>query len=195
MERRDFLKAMLAGSALLALPNASQAFMVSNQDDLAGTESLGLGSFWDRPRTLWMQRTTTGEVIRANYWENGSMNREGYIQCCQLLRDVRASQTVQMDMQLLNLLYGIQGWLALNNVQLPIMVHSGYRTVGTNANIEGAAKNSMHLYGKAVDLHFPNVPSRYLAELSTRFQGGGVGFYPDKGFVHVDTGRIRQWRG
>ena len=24
---------------------------------------------------------------------------------------------------------------------------------------------------------------------------GGVGFYPVSNFVHVDTGRVRQWRG
>ena len=25
-------------------------------------------------------------------------------------------------------------------------------------------------------------------------QGGGVGFYPSKGFIHVDSGRLRTWR-
>jgi uncharacterized protein YcbK (DUF882 family) len=31
----------------------------------------------------------------------------------------------------------------------------------------------------------------HLAALSLK--GGGVGYYPKDGFVHVDTGRVRTW--
>jgi hypothetical protein len=42
----------------------------------------------------------------------------------------------------------------------------------------------------------PETPTSDLATVRTaalRLRGGGVGFYPDSQFVHLDTGRIRSW--
>jgi uncharacterized protein YcbK (DUF882 family) len=32
-----------------------------------------------------------------------------------------------------------------------------------------------------------------LREVALQLERGGVGFYKDSNFVHVDTGRVRRW--
>jgi hypothetical protein len=73
---------------------------------------------------------------------------------------------------------------------------SAYRTAETNALLAhttfGVAENSQHLYGRALDFH----PGSKLAEAMTAaraMQRGGVGWYPDSGFIHIDTGPVRNW--
>lgn len=151
--------------------------------------------FWSMPRELWLERAETGESIRAQYFANGQILTPGYVATCQLLRDVKARTAVQMSPVLLDILCGMQGWLRAYGVEKPIIVNSGYRTILTNSKIEGAARASMHLWGKAADVRIDGIPTRYLAELGLYLRGGGVGFYPGKGMVHVDDGRLRVWRG
>jgi uncharacterized protein YcbK (DUF882 family) len=153
--------------------------------------------FWERPRELHLQREATNERIKAVYWRDGKLVPEGYWAICNLLRDVRAKMMTYMDPASMDILRGILGYYEAWNWNYPIIIMSGYRTPATNAALskEGAAKNSMHLYGKAVDLRMQGIPVAHLAQLGLHFQRGGVGFYPQRGFVHLDTGRIRSWRG
>lgn len=152
-------------------------------------------TFWDYPRTLWMRRPASGEECRAMYWANGQYHTDGFRQACYLLRDVKANATVSMDPVLLDILRGIQGWFEAAGIITPIIINSGYRTAKTNSGTEGAARNSKHMQGRAADIWIANVPSDYLAKLALYLQGGGVGIYASKGFIHVDTGTLRVWRG
>ena len=152
-------------------------------------------SFWDYPRSLWLKRPATGEEKRLVYWAQGQYLVDGYREACHMLRDVQANQTVAMDPVLLDILRGMQGWFEAAGISKPIILNSGYRSPKTNKKIEGAARNSQHLSGKAADIVIPDVPTDYLAKLALYLQGGGVGFYPSKGFVHVDSGNLRVWKG
>ena len=96
---------------------------------------------------------------------------------------------------LLDILRGMQGSFEAAGTSRPIILNSGYRSPQTNKKTEGAARNSQHLSGKAADIVIPDVPTDYLAKLALYLQGGGVGFYPSKGFVHVDSGNLRVWKG
>ena len=49
--------------------------------------------------------------------------------------------------------------------------------------------------GKAMDVRLPGVALRDLHKAALGLKKGGVGFYPVSNFVHVDTGRVRQWSG
>ena len=182
--RRAVLRSAAALAGFLALPVTARA-----QQPLASP------AFWDLPRTLWLRRAATGEEIRETYFSNGRLQTRGYDRVCVLLRDVRTGQAVQMHAVLLDILRGMQGWLEGYGYPRPIIVNSGYRSRGTNAMTEGAALGSMHLRGRAADIRVPGVPTDYLARLGLYLSGGGVGFYPAKGFVHVDSGRLRAWRG
>ncbi|VTU41773.1 MULTISPECIES: YcbK family protein [unclassified Variovorax] len=155
------------------------------------------GDFWERPRELHLQRQGTSERMRIVYWRDGKLVPEGYWAACNLLRDVKAKMMTYMDPAVLDILRGILGYYEAWNWNYPIIITSGYRTVGTNNGLksEGAAKNSMHLYGRAVDLYMQRIPVAHLGQLGMHFQRGGVGFYPQRGFVHLDTGRLRSWKG
>ena len=39
----------------------------------------------------------------------------------------------------------------------------------------------------------PGRPLRKVQEAALALQLGGVGYYPESNFVHVDTGRVRRW--
>lgn len=155
------------------------------------------GDFWSQPRTLWMQRKTGAgvEELRETYFADGQIIASGYVNACRLLRDVRAGQAVQMSPVLLDVLCGIQGFLAAHGHVIPLVTTSGYRSPATNAATEGAARNSMHVQGRAWDGRMPGVTPEMLARIALYLQGGGVGLYQGKNFLHVDDGRLRFWRG
>lgn len=186
MDRRSFLKGLgvlaLAPSSLILTPSTALA---SPQED-----------FWKRDRTLWLKRPQSGEEVTATFWrESTGLDVEGYVRICNLLRDVRANQTVRMNVDLLNILFAQQGWLAEWGYRQPVIINSGYRNRKTNAALEGAAKDSEHMRGNAVDMVIPGIPTTYLGKLNRYMTDGGVGIYMKKNFVHVDTGRFRSWAG
>ena len=47
----------------------------------------------------------------------------------------------------------------------------------------------------AIDFAIPSVPPQALETWARAQKLGGVGFYPESGFVHMDTGPIRTWSG
>ena len=49
--------------------------------------------------------------------------------------------------------------------------------------------------GQAADITLPGRPLRRLYEAALAMQLGGVGYYPDDNFIHVDVGRVRRWQG
>jgi len=162
-------------------------------------QQLSLGEipedFWYRPRELWLRRGN--EETKLVYWQDGQLVSEGYWRACALLRDVRANRMTAVDPAILDILRGVTGFYQAWRWPHPVVVTSGFRTAQTNAALsaEGAAKNSMHLYGRAVDMVVPGVPARDVGALAMSLRQGGVGFYPSKRFTHVDTGRLRVWSG
>ena len=81
-------------------------------------------------------------------------------------------------------------------VQNSAVVLSAFRTQETNALLArttfGVAENSQHLYGRALDVRFPSrLADAMVAARAMR--RGGVGWYPHSGFIHLDTGPVRNW--
>lgn len=149
--------------------------------------------FWDLPRKIYLHRRQTGENAQIVYFDNGMVNMQGYKLACYLLRDVHQNELVNMDLRLLDLICAVQAWLVHYGFNGPIMVNSGFRTRKTNSGLEGAAKNSMHLYGRAIDFTVPGLPPIELAKIAAQFRAGGIGIYPNQNFVHLDTGGVRVW--
>lgn len=210
--RRDFLRLLGAGAVVVGSGNAQAAMVFENAPKpeqsapsphgvTAPAKPLQLGEipadFWARPRVLKLRRHRTSDYVEAMYWKDGAILPEGYWQACALLRDVRANRMTSMDPVLLDILRGIQGYYDAWRWPHPLTVTSGFRTEATNRALskEGSAKNSMHLYGRAADCFMQGIDPVNIARLAQHLQTGGVGFYPSKNFVHVDTGRQRYWRG
>jgi uncharacterized protein YcbK (DUF882 family) len=47
--------------------------------------------------------------------------------------------------------------------------------------------------GQAIDIRLADVPLAQLRDAALSMRGGGVGYYLQSDFVHVDTGRVRAW--
>jgi hypothetical protein len=57
------------------------------------------------------------------------------------------------------------------------------------------ARDSQHSHGNAIDFYLPKVPTAALHAWAKAQKLGGVGLYPDSGFIHMDVGPIRNWSG
>jgi hypothetical protein len=57
------------------------------------------------------------------------------------------------------------------------------------------SRDSQHTYGKAIDFRLDHVNARDLDAWAKSLALGGVGFYGESAFVHMDTARIRYWNG
>lgn len=177
-QRRDFLKRSTVVASALCLPALARAAAAPAQ----------------RERTLRMYNTHTGESIRTTYWAEGKFLPESMSDINKLLRDHRNNQIAQIDPKLILLLDHVSTDLKPGGV---IHIISGYRSPASNqllaATTNGVAKHSMHLEGRAIDVRMPGIALANLRKAALGAKGGGVGYYPDSQFVHMDTGRLRHW--
>ena len=151
------------------------------------------GSFQPE-KSVSLYNVHTGESVQAVYWSEGKYNPQALDDINYLLRDFRANSIQPINKQLLDFLHAIQTRLETRQY---FHVVSGYRSPATNEflrkNNKGVAKNSMHLYGKAVDFRVPK-SGLALVRRAAMDQGyGGVGYYPHSDFVHIDVGKVRRW--
>jgi uncharacterized protein YcbK (DUF882 family) len=148
----------------------------------------------DRPRALSFYNVHTGESLNAVYFEDGNYVPGALTEVNYFFRDFRANEIKSIDPNLLDLLHDIHGEL---DTSKPFNLVSGYRSPATNAWLaarsEGVARHSMHLEGRAADINIPGRQLSFLQRIALALRLGGVGYYPQSGFVHVDTGRVRRW--
>jgi uncharacterized protein YcbK (DUF882 family) len=183
LSRRQVLAAAVALPAALATPAWAQ-----EQPGLVAQD------FWVRPRTVRLLHAS-GERLDTTYWANGQIDPARYAELSWFLRDRVVGRAVYMNPVLLDITYAVGGWLSWFGIHTPIVVTSGYRDPKRNQTIEGAARNSLHVSGDAMDIRIPGVSTYQLARFAAWLGGGGVGFYPGKDFTHIDRGRSRVWKG
>jgi uncharacterized protein YcbK (DUF882 family) len=149
-----------------------------------------------RTRQVALRNVHTGDTLRASYWADDYYIPQSLRQIAYVLRDFHSGDIHPIDRRLLDLLARLQQMLNTNE---PFMVTSGYRSPKTNARLaatnEGVAAHSLHMQGMAVDASLHSVSLRQLRMAATTLGGGGVGYYPASGFVHLDVGPIRHWEG
>lgn len=145
-------------------------------------------------RTLTFLSLHTGEKGNFTYREYGMLVPEELERLYHLLRDHRTGDVYPIDTRLLDILYRLQ---QRTQSQKPFEIISAYRSPQTNAMLashsRGVAKKSLHMSGRAIDICLADVPLHQLQAAALKLRAGGVGFYPNPGFVHVDTGPVRRW--
>ncbi len=146
-------------------------------------------------RRLSLHNLHTEERLEVVYWERGEYLGEALGEIDAILRDHRTGEIRQMAPPLLDLVHDLT--LRLGTAE-PIRVVSGYRSPATNAMLRaedasGVARQSLHLSGEAIDLSFGGRSLRRVRDAALALRGGGVGYYPSSGFVHLDVGRPRRW--
>ena len=117
-----------------------------------------------------------------------------------LLRDHRTQEIYPIQGTLLDLLDDIAYCLCPKNPDsISFDIISGYRSPKTNQILrrknKSVSKSSLHMAGKAVDIRVPGVALKKLRDIAQSLKKGGVGYYPNSNFIHIDTGKIRYWTG
>ncbi len=180
VNRRKFLTGLSAAIATAGVLSPISAFAA--RQPLAATRSLAFRS------------VHTGESVNAVYVRNHQINPVGLDNINYLLRDWRNDKRMDMSLELLDMLSALQERMG---TEAPFEVISAYRSPETNkmlrARSSGVAKNSLHIQGKAIDIRLPNRDLSALHKGALSLNAGGVGLYSRSGFVHIDTGRVRNW--
>lgn len=145
-------------------------------------------------RKLAFYNTHTGESLKTVYWAAGDYVPEGLADINRVLRDFRTGEVKPIDRGLLDQLASLRG---LTGATKATHIISGYRSPKTNnmlrGHSNGVAKKSLHQEGRAIDIRIPGVQLAHLRKAALSMKAGGVGYYPESDFVHVDTGRVRFW--
>jgi uncharacterized protein YcbK (DUF882 family) len=145
-------------------------------------------------RILSFYNTHTGETLKAVYCRAGNYLADAIGTIHHILRDHRTNQVRSIDLPLLDLLYALRAQLQTDQ---PFHIISGYRSPATNADLRKnnrqIAPQSLHMLGKAIDIRIPECNLNTLRETALALHGGGVGYYPRSGFIHIDVGPVRTW--
>jgi uncharacterized protein YcbK (DUF882 family) len=136
----------------------------------------------------------TAEKLSTIYWREGGYVPAALEEINHFFRDHRTQDVHPIDTGLLDLLHNLRRKLK-TDAQFNLIC--GYRSPETNAMLRkksrGVAKKSYHLTGQAVDIRVPGLKTATLRKAALTIEGGGVGYYPKSGFVHMDVGPVRFW--
>jgi len=137
----------------------------------------------------------TGERLDIAYRAGDHYIPNALAKLDNFLRDHQTGDVRHFDPRLYDILSDLT--VSVGHPGGEIDIVCGYRTPSTNESLRehttGVAKNSLHIQAEAIDLRMPGVDTLKLRRAALALRRGGVGYYPHSDFIHVDTGRVRQW--
>jgi uncharacterized protein YcbK (DUF882 family) len=143
-------------------------------------------------RRLTLVNAHTGEIFEGTYRNGEAPIAPVMDELSIFLRDHHSGEKISMDVGVLDFLADVMDAVGATRAT----VLSAYRTPETNAMLArttfGVAENSQHLYGRALDVYLP-ARLEDAMEAARGMKRGGVGWYPQSGFFHLDTGPVRNW--
>jgi uncharacterized protein YcbK (DUF882 family) len=138
----------------------------------------------------------TGETLELEFFRGDTYVPDSLAAIQVLLRDFRNDEQHAIDPKLMDYLHDVARHLRVDPV---FSVISGYRSPKTNEQLRergsGVARHSLHLEGRAIDVRLAGVDCADLAGRALGMTRGGVGYYRQSDFVHLDTGAFRTWKG
>jgi uncharacterized protein YcbK (DUF882 family) len=133
----------------------------------------------------------TGETFAGAYRDDQGPIPRVMQELSVFLRDFHCGATIPIDVRVLDFLAAVLA--AVGDTRATIL--SAYRTPATNAMLArttfGVAEHSQHMYGRALDVHVDKLAAAMTA--ARAMKRGGVGWYPQSGFIHIDCGPVRNW--
>jgi uncharacterized protein YcbK (DUF882 family) len=149
----------------------------------------------DQDHLLRLYNTHTGERMEIAYRRGEQYVPGALAKLDYFLRDHRTGDIRHFDPRLYDILCDLTASIGRPGGEIDVVC--GYRTSTTNeslrAHTTGVAKNSLHIQAEAIDLRMPGIDTLKLRQAALALHRGGVGYYPHSDFIHVDTGRVRQW--
>jgi uncharacterized protein YcbK (DUF882 family) len=179
--RRSFLKFSLAGALMLFGIKPAVAKITSDGKLPEGRLSLF--------------NVHTGEKLAITYRNQADeYDPEALKSLNWILRCHYTNKTTDMDTNVIEYLNIVDKQFGGDN---ELHIISGFRTPEYNGLLRGegrhVAHHSLHMLGKAVDFFIPRVSLKNLRMAAISLHYGGVGYYPQTGFVHIDSGKFRTW--
>lgn len=145
-----------------------------------------------RLRRLRLVNAHTGENFEGAYRDDNGPIPRVIRELCVFLRDFHADAVTEMDVGVIDFLADVLD--AVGETKATIL--SAYRTAGTNAMLArtmfGVAEHSQHIRGRALDFCLGSKLAGAM-QAARAMRRGGVGWYPNSGFMHIDTGPVRNW--
>lgn len=181
LKRRDFL---LATGLTLVFGSAAHARILKDDPFVFPARSI--------PRRLSLKNHNTGETFDGLYRDAIGPIPSAMIDLALFLRDHRENVSGPVFVETLDFLADV-----IQNAGVErATVLSAYRTKKTNemlaSRIFGVAEKSKHLEGRAMDITLDKNLSP-AAKIARKMARGGVGWYPDNHFIHLDSGPVRHW--
>lgn len=177
LSRRGFLYRVAAGASSVLAPGLWQ-YAAAKTDT----------------RHLPFQHTHRADELLVTYRRGGVYVPEGLRKVEHFLRDHRTQEVHSIDPDLLDFLHEV---FLLTESSGTFQVISGYRSPASNEMLRkqgnAVAKRSQHMLGKAIDVRLTDVQTATLRDAAISLRRGGVGYYPQSNFIHLDTGRVRRW--
>jgi uncharacterized protein YcbK (DUF882 family) len=139
-----------------------------------------------------LKNAHTGETFKGSYRDATGPLPGAISDLAVFLRDFHVDKSGPVDIGMLDFLADVM--TAINQSSATVL--SAYRTRETNERLRatnfGVAEQSQHLSGRAIDVTFD---SRLTGarEAAVAMKRGGVGWYPDSHFIHLDSGPTRNW--
>jgi uncharacterized protein YcbK (DUF882 family) len=178
-----FRKSILAAAVLALLATAGLSATAADTPSIAPAYSLHL------------YHLHTGEHLDIVYRIGDHYLPEAVAELDHFLRDHRTGDVKDYDVKEFDLLHDLMTRLGHPNGVIDIVC--GYRTPWSNNYLRqhghGVAEHSQHMEAKAIDIRIPGVPTAQVRDTALAMQRGGVGYYAQSDFVHVDVGRVRHW--
>jgi uncharacterized protein YcbK (DUF882 family) len=182
LDRRRLLKSSGLLALGLLLPRSVQA------------AARATGAARPRAKRIDLVNVQTDEKVSVVYWDGSRYDVDALQEVDRLFRDYHTGEVRPIDPRLLDLLHDLRTTIGRRG---PFHVLSGYRSPETNASLRRedrrVAQHSYHLDGKAADVRLPGVGCGVLLQAALELRRGGIGYYPNREFVHVDTGPVRAW--
>jgi uncharacterized protein YcbK (DUF882 family) len=188
LSRRKFLKNLAYGAVLtLSTPALAQA---ASHAAIHPAKTR-----YPANRTLALVNPNTGDKLKLTYFEKGHYIKPALREINYVLRDYRTGDIHPIDPYLLDQLHDLR--LSLGIAHRPFHIISGYRSPHTNSLLHheshGVSNNSLHMQGRAIDVRVEGLDSRHIRNAALAMHRGGVGYYHESDFVHLDTGKVRSW--
>ena len=148
----------------------------------------------EKPRQLDFYHTHTKKNLSVVYHDGDNYIPAALEQINNFLSDFRNGAVHTIDPATLDILFKLRTHFGGTGTYEII---SAYRSPETNAMLRArgrsVARKSLHMEGQAIDARLRGVDTVRLRDAALQLKLGGVGYYRESDFVHVDNGRVRTW--
>lgn len=141
-------------------------------------------------------RPETGESIDIIYWVDGNYIAEAIEELSYFCRERETNSVHSIDTRVIDIAAATHSLLDTNE---PYTLHRGFvvnRFRVRDGHFSEAQPNDLHhARGEALDVSLSSRSISQISAAAIRCNAGGVGSYPNRQYVHIDCGEVRNWTG